>query len=520
MTRRALRAAAVAAAVLALTGCAAGADPAWTPPPWPGSGVAVVYAPEPLDAAALDVTGGGPLTGWRLRDDALGVQGRVMLFSGADDASAQLLQPLRDAVAARSAAVGVAHRPQVFARGTGLDDRACARGSTLRPAAEVLADPALGPAGGHGTAVVCDIVAASGSVLGQRIRVVTGDGGAVTADDSLVRYADLAAGTIVDAAQLWAPDAVDALWDDVVDALRRDAGSLSLAPVAAPDDAGREALAAAMAGTLPAPDGSFVLTFATGIDAPELAAFGGATAPRTVAVAAQVAAPLLSPAGAAVAASAGAPFAPPAPRPAGRTPVDCALFPCVAMTYDDGPGVSTVPVLDAYRRHGGAATFFAMGEKAAEGGDLLRRMIAEGHLVENHTWNHPHLPEIAPDAVHRQIADTTAALAAQTGVAPTVFRPPYGQFTPRVLAEAGLPAILWDVDTFDWQAPSPDVLLSRAVDQPQPGSIVLQHDIQPVTGQQADAVLAGLRDRGFTPVTVAQLFGGSLPTSGVWHRAP
>jgi len=84
---------------------------------------------------------------------------------------------------------------------------------------------------------------------------------------------------------------------------------------------------------------------------------------------------------------------------------------------------------------------------------------------------------------------------------------------------AGMPAILWDVDTEDWQHPADDVLLARAVDQPQPGSIVLQHDIQENTARTAPAVYDGLLDRGFTLVNLRQLFGGALPASGVWRSA-
>lgn len=521
--RRAFGAVAVAALAVLLGGCAVAVDPAWTPPSWPDAAVALARAPQPLDAAALERTEGGPLTGWRLRNDAVGVQGRVMLFSGASDLDARLLQPLRDAVASRSAAVGVAYTPQVFPRGTGLGDRACARGSTLAPAADVLADAALGPAGGTGAAVVCDVVAASGPFLGQRIRVVAGDGVSAISDTSEIVYADLATGESATAAELWTADAPVALYDALVDALRRDAGSLSLAPVAAPDDAALAAVQAGLATTVPGDGGAFVVTLPAGFTAPELEALGVPADPEaeTVALSPAVAASVLTPFGQALAAAAARaqPFAPPTPAPAGSVPVDCALFPCVALTYDDGPGPLTGGILDAYARSGGAATFFAMGEKAAPYGGTLRRMIAEGHLVENHTWNHPHLPTLDTPAVQRQVVDTSRALEAQTGQPITMFRPPYGDITTRVLEAAGLPAVVWDVDTFDWQGPSADTLLARAVDLPRPGSIVLQHDIQPITGQTIDAVLAGVRDRGFTPVTVTQLFGGHPPGPGIWRSA-
>ena len=80
--------------------------------------------------------------------------------------------------------------------------------------------------------------------------------------------------------------------------------------------------------------------------------------------------------------------------------------------------------------------------------------------------------------------------------------------------------MLWDVDTLDWQHPDPDTLVARAVDQPAPQSIVLQHDIQQVTADTVSRVYDGLADRGFTIVNLRQLFGGTLPTSGAWRHGP
>jgi peptidoglycan/xylan/chitin deacetylase (PgdA/CDA1 family) len=193
---------------------------------------------------------------------------------------------------------------------------------------------------------------------------------------------------------------------------------------------------------------------------------------------------------------------------------------CVALTFDDGPSEFTAGILDELDRRGALATFFAMGEKAAPYREILTRMTAEGHEVGNHTWNHPHLPTLLPAQITAQIADSSRALADASGQPMRMFRPPYGEFNPSVLQAAGLPAILWDVDTLDWQGPADDVLLSRAVDQPGPGSIVLMHDLQPGTARNAGAIIDGLLDRGFTLVTVEQLFDGVLPSSGAWRHGP
>lgn len=514
--RAAAASAGLAATVLVLAGCATPPDLSWMPPAWPAASIATVSAPEPLDPAAVP-----SLYGQRVRNDAVGVQARWSLLAGGQALNGRITGLVKDAIGARAAAAKTPYKPAVFPTGAGMRDRGCVRGSTLRPAADVLADPALGPVDGHGTAVVCDVVAATGPYFGVRLRVVSADAAGVTGDTATLLYTDVTTGEVASADQLWTADAPVALWDDVVEAMRRDAGSLSLAEVRPPDDAGTAAMRAALATAVPAPDGSLVVTLPAGFTAPELVALGVAatSAPRTIAVPPAVSGPHTTPfaRGLALAAAQATPYAAPAAVPAGNEQVDCGLVPCVAMTYDDGPSELTAGILDAAAARHASVTFFAMGEKAAAYADVMKRAIAEGNLVENHTWNHPHLPRLAPDQVTKQIRDTTAAIGSATGVPPTVFRPPYGEVNAGVLKAAGMAAILWDVDTLDWQGSADDVVINRAVTGPSPGSIVLQHDIQQNTGRTAAAVYDGLLDRGFTLVNIRQLFGGTLPSSGSYR---
>src|ERR1035438_8316320 len=72
-----------------------------------------------------------------------------------------------------------------------------------------------------------------------------------------------------------------------------------------------------------------------------------------------------------------------------RSQVMCNGRPCVALTFDDGPDPVTTPrVLDILHQKQVPATFFVVGERAEQHPELVRRALAEGHLVENHTWSH------------------------------------------------------------------------------------------------------------------------------------
>jgi peptidoglycan/xylan/chitin deacetylase (PgdA/CDA1 family) len=456
----------------------------------------------------------------RIRNDEIGLQARVALLPGSTPLNDRLVGTIRDAIGGRESATGIAYRPLAGAPGAGLADRMCIAESTRLPAADLLADPRFGPGGGAGTAITCDIVAAAGPFLGIRVRAVTGDTAGSSADNTTVLYTDLRTGEVVTADQLWTPEAAAALWNDIVEALRRDAGALTLAPVQPPDEPGLAVIGGALSTTVPG-QGVVVIEVPAGFSPPELQALGipATTAPLAVAVPLGVAGPLLTPfgAGLAEAAASALPYEPPATIPAGDEPIDCTLLPCVALTYDDGPSDLTPGILDELRSRNAAATFYVMGEKSAGYADTLRRMRDEGHEIANHTWNHPSLPSLTAPQIAAQIRDTNAVIERVTGERPKTFRPPYGEFDAEVLRVAGMPAILWDVDTLDYQRPEDAVLISRAVDRSQPGSIVLMHDIHPPTARTAGAIFDGLLDRGFSLVTVTQIFEGVLPTSGAWR---
>ena len=188
--------------------------------------------------------------------------------------------------------------------------------------------------------------------------------------------------------------------------------------------------------------------------------------------------------------------------------------PEVALTFDDGPDPRHTPaVLEALERYGAVATFFCVGAAARAHPDLLSRAARAGHLIANHTWSHPFLPDLSREELRWQVEATGSALTAAAGqaAAPRLVRPPYGAYTPEVLgwlAEQEATTVLWDVDTDDWQLPGPDLITQQALQGARNGSIVLCHDgggDRSQTTTALPAIIEGLLDRGMRLVTVAQL---------------
>ncbi|WP_283139084.1 polysaccharide deacetylase family protein [Rhizohabitans arisaemae] len=242
-----------------------------------------------------------------------------------------------------------------------------------------------------------------------------------------------------------------------------------------------------------------------------------------VAVPREDADPLLSPLGrSARDAAAGSPPQV-VPNPADRTgDTDCAGARCVALTFDDGPGPHTERLLDTLAEWNARATFFVLGKNAEKRPEVIRRMLDEGHAVANHTWSHPRLTEISDEQADRELARTEDALARVTGHGSTMLRPPYGAYDDRVAGAAarlGLSLVLWDVDTRDWENPSPGPIARKAVTHAQPGSIVLMHDIHRTTVDAVPHILRLLTRQDYRLVTVPELYGSRDLLPGQTYRS-
>ena len=186
-------------------------------------------------------------------------------------------------------------------------------------------------------------------------------------------------------------------------------------------------------------------------------------------------------------------------------------LPVLALTFDDGPHKELTPrLLDILREAGVKATFFLVGRNVAAYPDIVRRMVAEGHEVANHSWSHPLLTSYGSSAVESQLRRTHDAIVKACGVAPLHYRPPYGAVgltqRARIRKTFGYPMILWDGDTLDWQSPrTVEKVRDRVLAMAKPGAILLCHDIHATTVDAMPEAIAGLKARGFQLATVTQL---------------
>jgi peptidoglycan-N-acetylglucosamine deacetylase len=211
------------------------------------------------------------------------------------------------------------------------------------------------------------------------------------------------------------------------------------------------------------------------------------------------------------------------PLPPPARPVNCRQIKCVALTFDDGPGAYTGPLLDILAGHRARATFFVVGRMVSGSGEgILRRMVAEGHELGNHTWSHPQLPTLSQTGIREELGRTQWIVKQVTGVTMVLMRPPYGLTDARVAAESrqlGLAQIMWDVDTLDWRDQDSVIVAQRGAEA-EPGSVVLMHDIHPSTVQAVPRLLDRLAVKGFRFVTLSELYGGRPEPGRKYYGSP
>ncbi|WP_166825409.1 polysaccharide deacetylase family protein [Brevibacterium limosum] len=200
------------------------------------------------------------------------------------------------------------------------------------------------------------------------------------------------------------------------------------------------------------------------------------------------------------------------PQPGDQRSPDfsCALLPCVALTYDDGPGEAKTEqaILDAADEANIRLTYFFLGTNTEAVPEVAERIIAAGHEVDNHTFSHVRM-DTTSSATNRKEIDRTGRSLRSVGVKEhPLVRPPYGALDRRAAHALGDPAIIWDVDTGDWQHRSAEKTVSRVQSQARPGSIVLMHSIHHTTAEAAPAVFSAMADEGLYAVTVRELFSG------------
>jgi peptidoglycan/xylan/chitin deacetylase (PgdA/CDA1 family) len=186
--------------------------------------------------------------------------------------------------------------------------------------------------------------------------------------------------------------------------------------------------------------------------------------------------------------------------------------PVLALTFDAGSDRgSAEEILTLLDERQIKATFGMTGRWAEANSDLVRRMIAEGHALMNHTYDHPHMETLTTSERLDQLSMTETIIQELTGTTTKpFFRPPYGAFNNRVLADVGAAgyrySVMWTVDSLGWEGLSPTEVVDRCLNGAQPGAILLLHVGAASTDFEAlPDILSGLTEDGYQFATIREL---------------
>lgn len=185
----------------------------------------------------------------------------------------------------------------------------------------------------------------------------------------------------------------------------------------------------------------------------------------------------------------------------------------VAFTFDDGPNpVYTPQLLDIFRHARGKATFFMIGQQIDANPATAAAVHAGGHELGNHTFTHPKLTQLAPDAVRAELVQTDERIQTLIGAPARTFRPPFLDVNDKILAlaaELGYWSIgAVNLETRDWEQPGVDHILEKTREYVGSGSILLFHDGFGDRSQSVEAVrilVAELAAQDYRFVTVSEL---------------
>jgi peptidoglycan/xylan/chitin deacetylase (PgdA/CDA1 family) len=164
----------------------------------------------------------------------------------------------------------------------------------------------------------------------------------------------------------------------------------------------------------------------------------------------------------------------------------------LALTFDDGPNpVWTPRLLDILANYGVRATFFLVGSHASSEPALVRRIVAAGHLIGNHSWSHPNLAFTLRSRVEEELVRTSQTLEQISSKPVRFFRPPFGARRPivfRTARDLGMTPVLWNAMTSDWSNPSAESIARH---------LIHSVDRAELSGSAANVVLhdGGHRDR-------------------------
>lgn len=181
----------------------------------------------------------------------------------------------------------------------------------------------------------------------------------------------------------------------------------------------------------------------------------------------------------------------------------------IAISFDASWGAEYTPtILSILRENKIRTTFFLTGFWIEKYPEIVKKIVAEGHELGNHTWTHPHLNTLDKEGIKHELERVHAALKGLWGKDPNLFRPPFGEYSDKVIetaGELGYHTIQWSVDSLDWKDLSKQAIVSRVTGKLHPGAIVLFHNNGRYTADALPDIIAFAKENGYEIIPISEI---------------
>ena len=180
-----------------------------------------------------------------------------------------------------------------------------------------------------------------------------------------------------------------------------------------------------------------------------------------------------------------------------------------ALSFDAAWGnEDTQQLIDILNEYDINTTFFVVGDWVDRYPESVLALHENGNEIMNHSSDHAHFSSLSTDQIISDLKSCNEKIEAITGVSPSLFRCPYGEYDDHVINAVnsiGMTAVQWDVDSLDWKGLSAQEIEKRVLDKVQPGSIVLFHNAAENTPEALPGIIESLLNDGYSIVPVSQI---------------
>lgn len=181
----------------------------------------------------------------------------------------------------------------------------------------------------------------------------------------------------------------------------------------------------------------------------------------------------------------------------------------VSLTFDAAWGADkTEDILALLKQYDAKGTFFVVGFWAEKYQDKLVSLRDSGIEIGTHSNTHPHMAKLSESKIELELTSSMSSIERITGKKPSIFRPPFGEYSDTLLNVAerlGLATIQWDVDSLDWKDLSAREIAERVLNRVKCGSVVLMHNDATHIVDGLRLILEGLKQREYRAITVSEM---------------